>query len=192
MKSKKRWIIIVLVLAVVSVISTSMILNHRETQQAEGFVQAEKHRASRMNVYARDLHLVVTVEITYSAEKTYMIEPFRFFSEEVRSILRSNWVHGERLVSVSYEIEPTEETFLLLEDINLAINSFLQKEWMIESEEGIVFLSEFTGNQENSIFPGVFYPLSVEDVTEDKLDVLWRLEGNPMIRREIDALRGAE
>jgi len=189
---RKGWILAVLIIIGGLLLGNYFWSNHREIRQEEAFVHYERNRSVHVENQARDLHLLVATTIFYSNEHTYTVEPLRNFSSQVRSILQSNLDQGVRLVSVSYEIVPTEETFILIENINLAINSFLQKEWMIESEEGIVFLSEFTGNPENSIFHSVSYPLSVEDIKEDNLDVLWRLEGNPMIRREIEALREAD
>jgi len=188
----KKAIISIALVAVTLIIGFCTWSAHRDFQLAEE-TRAIIIMASSTIDAGHDFHLIITATIHYANGDSYTLSShdagMRVFSGELRGKFESSLVQGSRIDEITYEIAITDETLIVLDELNRAIASLKQEGRIVETEEGLVFFD--INNQPYTTYSDLSHPLTVQDIETNSVGVWW-LRANRVIIQAIENQRAAD
>jgi len=189
---KKKVLVIVILVSIFLVIGFCTWSAHRDAQYLLAFEMKVIEYARIINA-GHDFYLIITATIHYANGDSYTLSSHDagmwVFSGELGEKFESSQVQGSRIDEITYEITITDETLIVLDELNSAIESLKQEERIVETEEGLVFFD--INNQPYTSYSDLSHPLTVQDIETNSVGVWW-LSANRLVNQVIENQRAAD
>jgi len=188
----KKVIISIALVAVLLIIGFCTWSAYRDAQYLLAF-EMKVLESVRIIEAGHDFHLIIAATIHYANGDSYTLSSHDagmwVFSGELIDKFESSLGQGSRIDEITYEIAITEETLIVLDELNSALESLKQEGRIVETEEGLVFFD--INNQPYTTYSDLSYPLTVQDIETNSIGV-WRLRANRLVNQVIENQRAAD